>query len=125
MAKGLSSPQEIVSVPTITTSPDDSGASFVFSCDDFDGNEGEQGVTATHDDEDEALTDRCPAFLHPHSAGAGSLRIPTMASDDGPTDGGAAAPALKNPFNFQTQVISTSPVKSVCLIQLSNSGLPR
>lgn len=125
MAKGLSDPQEIVSVPTITTGPDDSGASFVFTCDDFDGNEGEQGVTATQEHEDEALTDRRPSFLHPHSASAGSLRIPTMASDDGTADGDATAPALKNPFNFQTQVISTSPVKSVCLDQLFSSGLPR
>lgn len=117
MATGLSGPQKISSVPTITTSSDDSGASFVFTCDDFDGNEGKSvTVSHTHDgsEQDDSGPDQRHSFLHPHSAGAGSLRVSDMASDDGPADGGAAAPALKNPFNFQTQVISTSPVKSVC-----------
>lgn len=37
-----------------------------------------------------------------------------MATEDGLADGGSSPP--KNPFNFQTQFISTGPVKSVrCL----------
>lgn len=56
-------------------------------------------------------------FLRPrHSA---SLRPPTpdsvliMATDDGLASGDSDAQAPKNPFNFQTQFISTGPVKSV------------
>lgn len=57
------------------------------------------------------------AFLHPHHST--SLSPPShdpvfiMATDDGPANGGADAPAPKNPFNFQTQFISAGPVKSV------------
>ena len=57
------------------------------------------------------------AFLHPDSAS--TLRPPSPQSPTFFTmehaDHGSAGPALKNPFNFQTQVISTSPVKPVCL----------
>ena len=60
-------------------------------------------------------TKRCspaiePSMLSPNSA---LLPKPTMAAD-GTTDhppSGQSTPT--NPFNFQTQVISTSPVKSV------------
>ena len=58
------------------------------------------------------------AFLHPHHST--SLHPPTpdsaflMATEDGLANGGSDAPAPKNPFNFQTQFISTGPVKSVC-----------
>lgn len=56
------------------------------------------------------------SFLSP-ADGRGLLRppSPSMASDDTSTStdsSGAAAPA-HNPFNFKTQIISTSPVKSV------------
>jgi hypothetical protein len=36
-----------------------------------------------------------------------------MATEDGLANGDSGAPAGKNPFNFQTQFISTGPVKSV------------
>ncbi|KAL2266357.1 hypothetical protein VTJ83DRAFT_5709 [Remersonia thermophila] len=56
-------------------------------------------------------------FLHPHRST--TLRPPTtasasiMASEDGVADAGGSSgsPAPKNPFNFQTQYISTAPVK--------------
>ncbi|KAK4147139.1 cation efflux family-domain-containing protein [Dichotomopilus funicola] len=59
------------------------------------------------------------AFLHPDHRPA-SLRPPspellfTMATDDGLANGGTGSngPAPNNPFNFQTQFISTGPVKS-------------
>lgn len=53
-----------------------------------------------------------PSLLFPPSATASSssLSLPTMGLEDETGDSSAAAP--KNPFNFQTQVISTGPVKS-------------
>ncbi|KAK3499611.1 cation efflux family-domain-containing protein [Neurospora hispaniola] len=60
-------------------------------------------------------------FLHPDHANLSLLRSPSpdpssfaMASQDGsasPTTGESSAPP-KNPFNFQTQIISSGPVKS-------------
>jgi hypothetical protein len=56
-------------------------------------------------------------LLHPHHSP--SLRPPSpeatfaMAAEDGLADGGSNAPTPKNPFNFQTQFISSGPVKSV------------
>lgn len=57
-----------------------------------------------------------PGLLAPANLKPGLLRpdFPTpadMAEDDPPSAGGSIVPS---PFNFQTQVISTSPVKSVC-----------
>ncbi|KAK1754722.1 cation efflux family-domain-containing protein [Echria macrotheca] len=110
MATGLSGtgPRQIPSVPTIITADeDDDGPAFHLTCDDFD-NQGHAG--------DPVITspDNPPsAFLSPLSAG--SLRASSlsaiMAADDGAVDG-PGVPAVKNPFNFQTQTISTSPVKS-------------
>ncbi|KAK0735634.1 cation efflux family-domain-containing protein [Apiosordaria backusii] len=59
------------------------------------------------------------AFLDPYSHHQTSLRPPTpdhlfnsMSSEGGLAANGGDAPALKNPFNFQTQIISSGPVKS-------------
>ncbi|KAK0614295.1 cation efflux family-domain-containing protein [Immersiella caudata] len=101
--------------PVITGS-DDYGTSFSLSFDDGGGHESDTDWTDSPQPQQGSLTpDRPPAFLHPGSAG--SLLLPSpqssflaMANEDGAN--GGAAPALKNPFNFQTQVISTSPVKS-------------
>ncbi|KAJ9134605.1 Cation efflux family protein family [Pleurostoma richardsiae] len=52
-------------------------------------------------------------YLQPE--GSAFLRPPSMASDDGGAEvpvTSSAAPTAANPFNFQTQFISTSPVKS-------------
>lgn len=64
-------------------------------------------------------------FLHPDHANLSLLRSPSpdpspfaMATQDGsasPTTGEFSAPP-KNPFNFQTQIISSGPVKSVCCV---------
>ena len=64
-------------------------------------------------------------FLHPDHANLSLLRSPSpdpspfaMATQDGsasPTTAEFNAPP-KNPFNFQTQVISSGPVKSVCCV---------
>lgn len=95
---------------------DDQGATFVLTFDD-------DAPPSPDCDTEPApptldIPDRKPAsFLRPESASLLSplsASFPPMAYDDGP----GAAPvggvgALKNPFNFQTQVISTSPVKSV------------
>ncbi|RTE74779.1 hypothetical protein BHE90_010753 [Fusarium euwallaceae] len=53
-----------------------------------------------------------PSLLFPPEATASSssLSLPAMGLDDEAGDSSAAAP--NNPFNFQTQVISTAPVKS-------------
>lgn len=63
-----------------------------------------------------------PNLLFPPSATASSssLSLPTMGLEDEAGDSSAAAP--KNPFNFQTQVISTGPVKSVCGCSLAQVG---
>ncbi|KAF4341913.1 hypothetical protein FBEOM_4153 [Fusarium beomiforme] len=52
-------------------------------------------------------------LLIPSSAAASSssLSLPTMGGEDEKGDS-AKVPGFKNPFNFQTQVISTGPVKS-------------
>ncbi|KAF5238141.1 hypothetical protein FANTH_10437 [Fusarium anthophilum] len=47
----------------------------------------------------------------PAAASSSSLSLPTMGGEDEKGDS-AASPGFKNPFNFQTQVISTGPVKS-------------
>lgn len=111
MATGLCGSRQIPTAPAITGS-DDHGASFLVTCDDLDGHDSDAEASTFH----HLTPDRKPSFLHPESAN--TLRPPTpqssspiMSSDDGPA--GPAAPALKNPFNFQTQIISTSPVKSV------------
>lgn len=66
------------------------------------------------DDEPFAHSPSKGSFLAPPSA----MSIEEDSNGDaagGASDGGAtmAAPAIKSPFNFQTQVISTAPVKSV------------
>lgn len=89
------------------------GASFQFTFDNYDSRDDSDSTSAATP---QLEPNSHAAFLHPNHAS--SLRPPTpelspsMASDDGQAHGGASAPALKNPFNFQTQVISTSPVKS-------------
>jgi hypothetical protein len=118
MATGLfdTDTRSKIYAPVITGS-DDHGTSFSLSFDDGGGQESDVDWSDSPQPQQDSLTpDRRPAFLHPGSAG--SLRPPSpqssflvMASEDGAN--GGAAPALKNPFNFQTQVISTSPVKSV------------
>ncbi|KAL1842685.1 hypothetical protein VTJ49DRAFT_4464 [Mycothermus thermophilus] len=56
-------------------------------------------------------------FLHPHRSTTlrppSTASAPVMASDDGLANGGGApsSTAPKNPFNFQTQFISTAPIK--------------
>ncbi|KAK0719838.1 cation efflux family-domain-containing protein [Lasiosphaeris hirsuta] len=101
--------------PAIVT-PDedpDAGAFFQFTFDNYDSRDDSDSTSAATS---QLEPNNHAAFLHPHDAS--SLRPPTpelppsMASEDGQAHGGASAPALKNPFNFQTQVISTSPVKS-------------
>ncbi|GAB1314128.1 cation diffusion zinc membrane transporter Zrg17 [Madurella fahalii] len=91
--------------------------SFHFTCDDFDRDRDSASTTAPDPERFLAESSRSSpaAFLHPHRAA--SLRPPTpeysnMAHDDGVGNAGSGSPAPKNPFNFQTQFISTGPVKS-------------
>jgi hypothetical protein len=53
-----------------------------------------------------------------------SLSLPTMNAEDETADS-PLSPGFKNPFNFQTQVISAGPVKSVCSLSfhVSNNTL--
>lgn len=46
------------------------------------------------------------------AASSSSLSLPTMSAEDEAGDS-PASPGFKNPFNFQTQVYSAGPVKSV------------
>lgn len=46
-----------------------------------------------------------------------SLSLPTMNAEDEAGDS-PSSPGFKNPFNFQTQVISAGPVKSVCSLSV-------
>lgn len=46
------------------------------------------------------------------TASSSSLSLPTMNAEDEAGDS-PSSPGFKNPFNFQTQVISAGPVKSV------------
>jgi hypothetical protein len=90
---------------------------FQFTCDDYGSGPGEWDV----DKPGLAASPRSgpAAFLHPQHAT--SLRPSTpdsafamAATEDGLANGGfSASPPKKNPFNFQTQFISTAPVKSV------------
>jgi hypothetical protein len=90
-----------------------------------------------------------PSLLHPHSYSPGlrppaptfKYSMPDESSHDGefPSQAAAAAgaPVAASPFNFQTQFISTTPVKSVCFLplpfvslvvpplQLGLTGLPK
>jgi hypothetical protein len=50
-----------------------------------------------------------------------SLSLPTMNAEDETSDS-PLSPGFKNPFNFQTQVISAGPVKSVCGLSSRNSN---
>lgn len=119
--------------------PSTPGLSFQFVCDDYDDDEGrdrDQGRDRDHDNDDEHAHDHDhhdhnthghllaasprsspAAFLSPHHSTSLSPPSPDpafiMATDDGLANGGADAPAPKNPFNFQTQFISAGPVKSV------------
>ncbi|KAL2023865.1 hypothetical protein VTK56DRAFT_642 [Thermocarpiscus australiensis] len=127
MASGLPSiePPGTPPTPALVASQSDHGEpSFRFTCDDYDRDRD------PYRDQDRRDTDSAPtnhfhtesprsspaSFLHPHHAA--SLRPPTpasayaMASEDGPANGGSSAHAPRNPFNFQTQFISTAPVKS-------------
>lgn len=105
-------------------------SSFRFTCDDYDEERdrdqdrhrqtaGSAPVLPPEPEELRAETPRSnpAAFLHPQHTP--SLRPPspesvfTMASEDGAANGAPSAPPAKNPFNFQTQFISTAPIKSV------------
>ena len=108
--------------------------SFQFTCDDYDGdqnqnNEPEPAPLRFPDSSHlfAASPRSSPAtFLHPEYST--SLRPPTpeyafpMASENGLANGGGTSP-VKNPFNFQTQFISTAPVKSVCYLSLKSPCL--
>lgn len=92
--------------------------SFHFTCDDFDRDRDSASTTVPVPEPFLAESSRSSpaAFLHPHHAT--SLRPPTpdysnMAHEDGLINRASGSPAPKNPFNFQTQFISTGPVKSV------------
>ena len=94
---------------------DDQGATFVLT---FDGDDDDCDTEpALPDPSTVDVPDLKPAsFLRPESASLLSplsASFPPMAYEDGPGPAPAGVGALKNPFNFQTQVISTSPVKSV------------
>jgi len=127
MATGFSDidKQKTPRAPVITGS-DDNGTSIFLTFDDSSRDEKEAETTdyPQHLQQQDILTpDRRPTLLHPGSAS--SLRPLTlehsfspMAFEDGTANAGVAAPTLKNPFNFQTQVISTSPVKSVRALPL-------
>lgn len=104
--------------------------SFRFTCDDFD-RDPAGSASARSPGSERFLADFSPnspaGLLHPQRAI--SLRPPTpdrsfgMASEDAVPNGGSGSPAPKNPFNFQTQFISTGPVKSVCCRQHSETDL--
>ncbi|KAK4679229.1 cation diffusion zinc membrane transporter Zrg17 [Podospora pseudoanserina] len=115
--------------------------SFHFVCDDFDLDQQQQQPGRSHPNNEPEATVRSEpeaapfsspvqhylapsprsspaAFLDPYSHHP-SLRPPTpdhlfnsMSSDGGLAANGGDAPAMKNPFNFQTQIISSGPVKS-------------
>ncbi|KAK0668843.1 cation efflux family-domain-containing protein, partial [Cercophora samala] len=96
--------------------------SFHFVCDDFDLDRQQQqsGQNHPNNNPEAAPSPRSSpaAFLDPYSHHP-SLRPPTpdhlfssMSSEGGLAANGGDAPALKNPFNFQTQIISSGPVKS-------------
>lgn len=53
------------------------------------------------------------SFLHPDSQHSARRLSPAMAPDSASANGGPAAVTPSNPFNFQTQSMSVSPVKSV------------
>ncbi|SPQ21894.1 611bb050-2d2e-4a22-ad9b-d0a8d01531fe [Thermothielavioides terrestris] len=90
---------------------------FSVICDDDDQDQagGGQDGRDNHDDDTESLLST-PAFLHPHHATSPRPptpeRTPAMATEDRLASGGVSASPPKNPFNFQTQFISTAPVKS-------------
>ncbi|KAK4127862.1 hypothetical protein N657DRAFT_232497 [Parathielavia appendiculata] len=97
--------------------------SFEFHCDDHDRDrDGRVGLELPavgfpdHDHLVTALGSTPGNFLHPQHPV--SLRPPTpdssftMATEDGPANGGLGTSPPKNPFNFQTQFISAGPVKS-------------
>ncbi|KAK4250224.1 cation efflux family-domain-containing protein [Corynascus novoguineensis] len=95
--------------------------SFQFTCNDYDRDRDQQKTDpplADSLEEHEPFLAASPrsspaAFLHPDHSTSPRLRSSdpafTMSTDDGPESGGSPA---KNPFNFQTQFISTGPVKS-------------
>lgn len=70
-----------------------------------------------------ASTPQGSSLLAPASLKPGLLRpdAAVMAEDDLHSAGGSTTPS---PFNFQTQVISTSPVKSVCPKTLQSYACP-
>ncbi|KAK4238507.1 cation efflux family-domain-containing protein [Achaetomium macrosporum] len=123
MAPSLPSIEPPGTPPTPAFVARDSGRgepSFQFTCDDYDGDrDRDEPAIDLADTKPLAASPRSSpaAFLHPHHA-TSSLRPPTpesafaMATDDGLANGDASAAAPKNPFNFQTQFISTAPVKS-------------
>ncbi|KAK4177707.1 cation efflux family-domain-containing protein [Triangularia setosa] len=115
--------------------------SFHFVCDDFDldqqqldQNHPNNNPEGTAQTEPETAPSSSPiqhylapsprsspaAFLDPHYSSQTSLRQPkpdhlfnsSMSSEAGLAANGSDVPALKNPFNFQTQIISSGPVKS-------------
>ncbi|KAK4195950.1 cation efflux family-domain-containing protein, partial [Triangularia verruculosa] len=110
---------------------------FQFVCDDFDLNQPRQSDQNHPNNNPRTEPEAAPfsspvqhylapsprsspaAFLDPHYSSRTSLRPPTpdhlfnsMSSEGGLAPNGGDAPALRNPFNFQTQVISSGPVKS-------------
>lgn len=125
----LPKPQGTPPTPAIVAPDDNHGEpSFQFTCDDYDG-DNDQAHHHDHD-QDEHIIELSAAnpperkhslspatLLHPHHSP--SLRPPAlestfaMATEGGLVDGGSNGPTPKNPFNFQTQFISSGPVKPV------------
>ncbi|EAQ90632.1 hypothetical protein CHGG_02567 [Chaetomium globosum CBS 148.51] len=123
----LPKPQGTPPTPAIVAPDDNHGEpSFQFTCDDYDG-DNDQAHHHDHD-QDEHIIELSAAnpperkhslspatLLHPHHSP--SLRPPAlestfaMATEGGLVDGGSNGPTPKNPFNFQTQFISSGPVK--------------
>ncbi|KAK3378357.1 cation efflux family-domain-containing protein [Podospora didyma] len=105
------------------------GSSFLFTCDDYDRHEPTPTTAAAiqspthahaHAHAYDCFVATSPQsgpapFLHPHHAHSLRPRTPESAftmSENGLANGSSLAPAAKNPFNFQTEFITTSPVKS-------------
>lgn len=117
MASGLPDDRPNVSSsatwPTIVAPNDD--ADTLLDSVPYAGDERFIEVPNRDHDRDSSAPPRSPLLLRPQSQGY-RPSTPTltfsMASDDATTEGATSA-STPSPFNFQTQFISTSPVKSV------------